>query len=78
VNLGTVRWFNAEKGYGFITPDDATLSGPRGDVFVHVSQIVDAPLSGPALIVGQRVVFDVGPGRQGPEGKDVRVLEASS
>jgi len=78
VNLGTVRWFDEEKQYGFITPDEPEGIVEEGrDLFVHVSQIEDAPLQGPALIVGQRVGFDVGPGRQGPEAKGVRVLEAS-
>jgi cold shock CspA family protein len=64
VVTGTVKWFNAEKGYGFITTDD------RGDVFVHQSVLAEghAPLS-----PGERVYFGVREGRKGPEASDVRV-----
>lgn len=49
---GTVKWFNATKGYGFITPDDGDK-----DVFVHVSAVEGAGLRG--LNEGQRVSYDV-------------------
>jgi len=63
---GTVKWFNAEKGYGFIARDDAD------DVFVHYSAI---DMSGyRTLDEGQRVEFDVGPGKKGEEAQNVRVV----
>jgi CspA family cold shock protein len=49
---GTVKWFNATKGYGFIEPE-----GGGGDVFVHVSAVEAAGLR--ALNEGQRLSFDV-------------------
>jgi CspA family cold shock protein len=49
---GTVKWFNSQKGYGFIQPADGT-----SDVFVHISAVERAGLS--TLNEGQRVSFDV-------------------
>lgn len=49
---GTVKWFNAQKGFGFIQPSDGT-----NDVFVHISAVERAGLS--TLNEGQRVSFDV-------------------
>jgi cold shock protein len=61
---GTVKWFNAEKGYGFISRGEAR------DVFVHYSAIqMDGYRS---LEEGQRVEFDVGPGKKGEEAQNVR------
>ncbi|HEU0256297.1 MAG TPA: cold-shock protein [Microbacteriaceae bacterium] len=63
---GTVKWFNAEKGYGFITVDEG---GP--DVFVHYSAI---DMNGyKVLEEGQRVTFDVGAGAKGPQAESVRL-----
>jgi cold shock protein len=63
--VGTVKWFNAEKGYGFISREDGK------DVFVHFSAI---QMDGyRALEEGQRVEFDVGPGKKGEEAQNVRV-----
>jgi cold shock protein len=63
---GTVKWFNAEKGYGFISRE----SGP--DVFVHYSAI---DMQGyRSLQEGQRVEFDVGPGKKGEEAQNVRTV----
>jgi CspA family cold shock protein len=64
---GTVKWFNAEKGYGFIARDD-----DGDDVFVHYSSI-DMP-GYRTLEEGQRVEFDVGPGQKGEEAQNVRVV----
>ena len=64
---GTVKWFNAEKGYGFITPADG---GP--DLFVHFSAIlIDGYRS---LDEGQDVEFEVGQGTKGPQAEQVRAL----
>jgi len=67
VALGTVQFFNAEKGYGFISRED----GP--DVFVHFSQIQSSGFK--TLQEGQKVEFDVGPGRKGDEARDVRAVD---
>jgi CspA family cold shock protein len=63
---GSVKWFNAEKGYGFISRED----GP--DVFVHFSAIQGSGYR--TLEEGQRVEFDVGPGRKGEEAQNVRAV----
>lgn len=63
---GTVKWFNAEKGYGFIT----ILDGD--DVFVHYSNIEMTGFR--VLEEGQRVEFTVGTGQKGPQAESVRVL----
>lgn len=52
MNAGTVKWFNATKGYGFIQPDNG---GP--DVFVHISAVERSGLGG--LNDGQKVTFDI-------------------
>lgn len=58
MSAGTVKWFNAQKGYGFIRPDDGS-----NDVFVHISAVEQAGLRG--LNEGQKVIYDVERGRQG-------------
>jgi CspA family cold shock protein len=52
MNIGTVRWFNPQKGYGFIHPDDGSPN-----VFVHMSAVESAGMS--ALEGGQRVIFEI-------------------
>lgn len=64
---GTVKFFNSEKGYGFISRDDES-----GDIFVHFSKIAGSGYRN--LEEGQRVEFEVGPGRKGDEALDVRVI----
>jgi CspA family cold shock protein len=52
MNTGTVKWFNTQKGFGFIQPENG-----GGDVFVHISAVERAGLS--TLNEGQKVTFDV-------------------
>ncbi|MEX2254889.1 MAG: cold-shock protein [Acidimicrobiia bacterium] len=63
---GTVKWFNAEKGFGFISREGAD------DVFVHFSAIQGDGYR--SLEEGQTVEFDVAPGRKGEEAQNVRVV----
>ena len=56
---GTVKWFNASKGYGFITPDDG-----GDDLFVHHSEIQTEGYA--SLDDGQKVTYEVGEGKKGP------------
>jgi len=67
MTVGTVKWFNAEKGYGFIAPESGE------DVFVHFSAIQSAGYR--SLDEGQAVEFDVTPGPKGPQAANVRPLE---
>jgi cold shock protein len=62
---GTVKWFSAEKGYGFITPEDGSA-----DVFVHFSAIVGQGYK--ELTEGQKVSFEVSQGQKGPQASDVK------
>ena len=55
---GTVKWFNATKGFGFVQPDDGSK-----DVFLHVSAVENARLQTPAD--GQKVQYDLESGRDG-------------
>ena len=57
---GTVKWFNATKGFGFIEPE-----GGRKDVFVHISALERSGIRG--LDDGQKVTFDIESGRDGRE-----------
>jgi len=66
VAMGIVKWFNSEKGYGFISRE----AGP--DVFVHYSAIQMPGYR--TLEEGQRVQFDVGPGKKGEEAQNVRIV----
>ncbi len=61
--LGKVKWFNAEKGYGFIEREDG------GDVFVHFSAIQEDGFK--ALEEGQAVEFDIVEGERGPQASNV-------
>src|SRR5713226_7612869 len=64
---GTVKWFNAEKGYGFVTPDD----GGR-DLFVHYTGIEGSGYR--TLSEGQKVEYEATEGQKGPQATKVRVL----
>jgi cold shock protein len=66
VATGIVKFFNAEKGYGFISREQGD------DVFVHFSNIQGTGYK--TLDEGQRVEFDVAPGRKGEEAQNVRVV----
>ena len=59
MNTGTVKWFSADKGFGFITPDDG-----GADMFVHHSEIQTSGYA--SLDEGQKVSYEVGEGRKGP------------
>jgi cold shock protein len=67
---GTVKFFNGERGYGFIKPDD----GGR-DVFVHITAVERAGLK--SLIEGQRISFDVEPDKKGKGPKAVNLVVTS-
>ena len=67
---GTVKWFNAEKGFGFIAPD-----GGGADVFVHFSAIKSQGYK--TLNEGQAVTFDVVKGQKGPQAENVVAQESS-
>ncbi|MBI5092568.1 MAG: cold-shock protein [Candidatus Hydrogenedentes bacterium] len=65
--IGTVKWFSAEKGFGFIVPEDGGK-----DLFVHHSNI---EMSGfKSLQDGQKVEYEAGQGKKGPEATKVRPL----
>jgi len=64
---GKVKWFNADKGFGFIAQDGG---GP--DVFVHYSEVAGSGFR--SLDEGQQVEFEIGQGQKGPQAQNVRPL----
>ena len=66
---GTVKWFNGDKGYGFIAPEDGE------EVFVHFSAIVGEGYRN--LNEGDQVEFDVVPGDKGPRAENVKVIQSA-
>ncbi len=64
---GTVKWFNAEKGFGFITSEEGN------DVFVHFSQIKKEGFK--TLEEGEQVTFEIVDGQKGPQAANVEVAE---
>jgi cold shock protein len=67
MTVGTVKWFNADKGFGFIAPEYGE------DVFVHFSAIQSTGYR--SLDEGQTVEFDITQGQKGPQAANVRPLE---
>ena len=65
--LGTVKWYNTNKGFGFIAPDQGGK-----DIFVHASALERAGIMG--LAEGQRVAIDVAQGQKGPEAIGLRLI----
>ena len=63
--LGTVKWFNDSKGFGFITPDDG-----GDDLFAHFSAIVESGYK--SLKEGQRVSFEVADGAKGKQAANIQ------
>lgn len=73
---GSVKWFNTEKGYGFILPDEGEEE-QDGDVFVHVSALQKNGLD--SLTEGQRVEYSSVPGRNGKlAAENIRLLDGES
>jgi len=66
---GTVKWFNDEKGYGFIQPDNG-----GNDVFVHFRQVNNPDGGRVTLAEGQAVSFEIGEGQKGPQAENVTAL----
>ena len=63
---GTVKWFNAEKGFGFIVPDDGSQ-----DLFAHYSAIESSGYR--TLEEGQKVTFEVAQGPKGPQAASIKL-----
>ena len=61
---GTVKWFHADKGFGFITSEDGT------DVFAHYSQIQKSGFK--TLAEGEQVTFDLAKGQKGPQAENIQ------
>lgn len=64
MNTGTVKWFNSDKGFGFISPDEG-----GNDLFVHHSEV-----RGPDLTEDQKVQYEVGQGQKGPCANNVSAV----
>lgn len=67
---GTVKWFNTTKGYGFITPDNG-----GSDVFIHISEVEKAGLSG--LKDGQKVNFEIATNKGRESAANISLAEAA-
>lgn len=71
MSIGTVKWFNADKGYGFITPDDG-----GNDLFVHHSEVKTTGYA--TLEENQKVNFEPGQGKKGPCANNVTPFVAKA
>ena len=69
VQNGTVKWFNDEKGFGFIQPANG-----GDDLFVHFRQVNSSGYGRVSLAEGQQVTFEVGEGQKGPQAENVTPL----
>ncbi|QKF72895.1 cold shock protein [Aliarcobacter faecis] len=68
-NIGTVKWFNSEKGFGFIQ-----LENENKDFFIHHSEINHSGYGRASLDEGQKVSFEIGRNEKGPQAKNVRAI----
>lgn len=68
MNTGTVKWFNDDKGFGFVTPDNGS-----GDLFAHISAVNKSGVK--SLKKGQKVSFVVVQGAKGKEASNIKVAE---
>ncbi|RUM61783.1 MAG: cold-shock protein [Sulfurimonas sp.] len=66
---GTVKWFNEEKGYGFIQQNSG-----ESDVFVHFRQVNSTGSGRISLAEGQQVTYEIGEGQKGPQAENVTAL----
>ncbi len=66
---GSVKWFNDEKGYGFIQQDNGD-----NDVFVHFRQVNSTGYGRVSLAEGQKVTYEIGEGQKGPQAENVTPL----
>ncbi len=66
---GTVKWFNDEKGYGFIQQNDG-----GADVFVHFRQVNNTGVGRVSLAEGQAVTYEIGEGQKGPQAENVTAV----
>jgi len=66
---GSVKWFNDEKGYGFIQQDNG-----NNDVFVHFRQVNSTGYGRVSLAEGQKVTYEIGEGQKGPQAENVTPL----
>ena len=65
---GTVKWFNSQKGFGFVEPDDGSK-----DIFVHISAVEQAGMT--TLTEGQKLHFEIEDERRGPKAVDLRLAD---